>query len=712
MAGNTKQNVDLKNWTSLFKDPTMIFGAIIVVVVMMLIIPIPTFLLDFLMSINLLMGILIVLIVSYTRKATDFSIFPTLLLITTIMRVAVNVSSTRLILRQGAKFDGKMVRAFGEFVVGGANDGSGLTVGVIIFVILVLVQFIVITKGATRVSEVAARFSLDKMPNLFMAIDVEVNNGAITEEQAIEKRRQLSEESQFYGNMDGASKFIQGDVILGIIITLVNVIGGLIVGMVSRKEAFNVALTDYISLAIGDGLVGQIPSLLISFSTGLLVTRSSANESSIGDTLWQQISRYDRVYMIAGIVLLILSVLPGFPHLILIVMGVLLIIFSYQLRSGEKKKRENMTLAEQEKAAKKEISNAENYDSLLKVDELTLHIGYELIPLVNETDNSIISSIRTMRKHFAVEIGIIMPDIHIQDNIELEPNQYSFKLRGQEIGSGSIRPGCLMAMGGTDLEPINGEETKEPVFGLTAYWIQEDARLEAEEFGYTVVDPTTIITTHIQNLVQIHADEILDRKATEELLKKLEKENSAVVFDVNELGFKKGQIQKILQLLLREGVSIRDLAFILERLSDCSPSMKLYNVVEYIRQGMKRVICNKYKTEDNELFVLLMDSDIEKLISQSIRETEDGEPVVGLTPKALRAIQQAVTDAVVKMQSEGFPALIITNSRIRRAVWELCRTVNRNIAVISNEEVAGDLKLTIYGRIELPKKNEDAKKEN
>ncbi|MCH5150955.1 MAG: FHIPEP family type III secretion protein, partial [Spirochaetales bacterium] len=658
MAGNTKQNVDLKNWTSLFKDPTMIFGAIIVVVVMMLIIPIPTFLLDFLMSINLLMGILIVLIVSYTRKATDFSIFPTLLLITTIMRVAVNVSSTRLILTQGANFDGKMVLAFSEFVVGGANNGSGLTVGVIIFVILVLVQFIVITKGATRVSEVAARFSLDKMPNLFMAIDVEVNNGAITEEQAIEKRRQLSEESQFYGNMDGASKFIQGDVILGIIITLVNVIGGLIVGMVIRGEAFNVALTNYISLTIGDGLVGQIPSLLISFSTGLLVTRSSANESSIGDTLWQQISRYDRVYMIAGIVLLILSVLPGFPHLILIVMGVLLIIFSYQLRSGEKKKRENMTLAEQEKAAKKEISNAENYDSLLKVDELTLHVGYELIPLVNETDNSIISSIRTVRKHLAVEIGIIMPDIHIQDNIELEPNQYSFKLRGQEIGSGSIRPGCLMAMGGTDLEPINGEETKEPVFGLTAYWIQEDARLEAEEFGYTVVDPTTIITTHIQNLVQIHADEILDRKATEELLKKLEKENSAVVFDVNELGFKKGQIQKILQLLLREGVSIRDLAFILERLSDYSPSTKLYYVVEYIRQGMKRVICNKYKTEDNELFVLLMDSDIEKLISQSIRETEDGEPVVGLTPKALRAIQQAVTDAVVKMQSEGFPALI------------------------------------------------------
>jgi flagellar biosynthesis protein FlhA len=707
MAESTKQKFELRNFGALFKDPTMIFGAMIVIVVMMLIIPIPSFLLDFLMSVNLLFGILIVLIVSYTRKATDFSIFPTMLLVTTIMRVAVNVSSTRLILTEGANFDGKMVRAFGEFVVGGSKGAAGLVVGVIIFVILVLVQFIEITKGATRVSEVAARFSLDKMPNLFMAIDVEVNNGAITEEQAIEKRRQLSEESQFYGNMDGASKFIQGDVILGIIITLVNVIGGLIVGIVIHGEPFSEALTNYISLTIGDGLVGQIPSLLISFSTGLLVTRPSGNESSIGDTLWQQISRYDRVYMIAGIVLLVMSVLPGFPHFILIVMGALLIFFSNQLRSGEKKKQANIAMAEQESAAKKELGGTENYDSLLKVDELTLHIGYELIPLVNESDNSIISSIRTMRKHFAVEIGIIMPDIHIQDNIELEPNQYSFKLRGQEIGGGSIRPGCMMAMGSNDLEPIDGEETREPVFGLTAYWIREDARLDAEDLGYTVVDPTTIITTHIQNMVQTHADEILDRKATEELLKKLEKDNSAVVYDVKELGFKKGQIQKILQLLLREGVSIRDLAFILERLSDCSPAMKLYGIVEYIRQGMKRVICNKYKTDDNELFVLVVDHDIERLIEQSVRETEDGEPVVGLKPNALRAIQQAIANAVTHVQSEGYPALVVTNSRIRRAVWELCRTVNKSIAVISNEEVAGDLRFTIYGKIELPKKNDE-----
>ena len=707
MAESTKQKLGVRNFGALFKDPTMIFGAMIVIVVMMLIIPIPSFLLDFLMSVNLLFGILIVLIVSYTRKATDFSIFPTMLLVTTIMRVAVNVSSTRLILTEGANFDGKMVRAFGDFVVGGSNGAAGLVVGVIIFVILVLVQFIVITKGATRVAEVAARFSLDKMPNLFMAIDVEVNNGAITEEQAIEKRRQLNEESQFYGNMDGASKFIQGDVILGIIITLVNVIGGLIVGIVIHGEPFSEALTNYISLTVGDGLVGQIPSLLISFSTGLLVTRSSGNESSIGDTLWQQISRYDRVYMIAGIVLLVMSVLPGFPHFILIVMGALLIFFSNQLRSGEKKKQANIAMAEQESAAKKELGGAENYDSLLKVDELTLHIGYELIPLVNESDNSIISSIRTMRKHFAVEIGIIMPDIHIQDNIELEPNQYSFKLRGQEIGGGSIRPGCMMAMGSNDLEPIDGEETREPVFGLTAYWIREDARLDAEDLGYTVVDPTTIITTHIQNMVQTHADEILDRKATEELLKKLEKDNSAVVYDVKELGFKKGQIQKILQLLLREGVSIRDLAFILERLSDCSPAMKLYGIVEYIRQGMKRVICNKYKTDDNELFVLVVDHDIERLIEQSVRETEDGEPVVGLKPNALRAIQQAIANAVTHVQSEGYPALVVTNSRIRRAVWELCRTVNKSIAVISNEEVAGDLRFTIYGKIELPKKNDE-----
>ena len=341
MADKAKQKFELRNLGTLFKDSTMIFGAMIVIIVMMLIIPIPSFLLDFLMAINLLFGILIVLIVSYMRKATDFSIFPNMLLVTTIMRVAVNVSSTRLILTEGANFDGKMVRAFGEFVVGGSNGAAGLVVGVIIFVILVLVQFIVITKGATRVAEVAARFSLDIMPNLFMAIDVEVNNGAITEEQAIEKRRELSEESQFYGNMDGASKFIQGELMLGIIITLINVIGGLLVGIEIHGEPFSEVLTNYISLTIGDGLVSQIPLLLISFSTGLLVTRSSGNDSSIGDISWKQISRRSIVCMIAGVVLLVMSVLSfsGFLRVISIAMGALFIFFSIQLRSGKRKKK-------------------------------------------------------------------------------------------------------------------------------------------------------------------------------------------------------------------------------------------------------------------------------------------------------------------------------------------------------------------------------------
>ena len=339
MVESTKQKFELRNLGTLFKDSTTIFRAMIVIVVMMLIIPIPSFLLDFLMSVNLLFGILIVLmtlIVCYTRKVTDFSIFPTMLLVTTIMRTAVNVSSTRLILTKGANFDGKMVRAFGEFVVG-SNGDAGLVVGVIIFVILVLVQFIVITKGATRVAEVAARFSL----NLFMAIDVEVNNGAITEEQAIEKRRELSEESQFYGNMDGASKFIQGELIFGIIITLINVIGGLLVGIEIHGEPFSDALTNYISLTIGDGLVSQIPLLLISFSTGLLVTRSSGNDSSIGDISWKQISRCSIVCMIAGVVLLVMSVLSFsvFLRVISIAMGALFIFFSIQLRSGKRKKK-------------------------------------------------------------------------------------------------------------------------------------------------------------------------------------------------------------------------------------------------------------------------------------------------------------------------------------------------------------------------------------
>ena len=690
-------------WGGKFTDPTMIFGAILVVVVLMLTIPIPAFMLDFLMSINLLFGIIVVLTVAYTRKTTDLSIFPTLLLFTTILRVAVNVSSTRLILTKGEDFDGKMVRAFGEFVVGGkTNDASSLVVGVIIFAIIVLVQFLVITKGATRVTEVAARFSLDKMPNMFMAIDVEVQNGVITEVEAIQKRKQINEESQFYGNMDGASKFIQGDVTLGIIITLVNIVGGLIIGIAIRGESFDIALNNYISLTIGDGLVGQIPSLLISFATGLLVTRASSEETSIGETFWEQLSRYDRVYMISGAALIVMGVLPGFPTMILLTMGAFLIYFGFMLKKRDVKTQHQQEVMEKEKSESTQKKGPEDVSSLLKVDTLSLHIGYELIPLVNGAgDISILSSIAAIRRKLATELGIIVPPIRIQDNISIGTNQYIFKIRGQDIGMGFVKTGYMMAMG-DGLEEIDGEKTQEPAFGLEAYWIKEEQRVEAEGLGYTVVDPPTIISTHLQELLREHAYEILDREATDELLKTVGKEKPVILHDVlEEAKFTKSQIQKILQILLIEGISIRDLPSILETLSDSSAQSPVYELVELIRQSLKRVICNKYKTEDNELHVLRVNPKVENEIYKNMSLEKDGEPVIRLNPDMLNKIQLAIRDQATLMYQNGFAPVIVTQPQIRKAVWEIAQSVNKNIAVLSSRELVSDIDIHLFGQIEV-----------
>lgn len=686
-----------------FNDPTMVFAVLVVVMVLMLIIPIPAFLLDTLMVISVLSGIMVVLTVSYAKTATDFSVFPTLLLVTTILRLSINVSSTRLILTQGADFQGKMVRAFGEFVVG-SSDSTGLVVGVIIFVILVIVQFMVITKGATRVSEVAARFSLDKMPNKFMAIDMEVQNGVITEAEAIKKRQMVDEESAFYGSMDGASKFVQGDVIVGILITIVNVIGGFSVGMLMRNEPFDVAVQNYVSLTIGDGLVGQIPSLLISFGTGLIVTRAQANDS-VGNVLWKQITRQYRVFTISGITLLILAFLPGFPHIILAVLGGAMIFAGMSIKK-EENKITGETEKQKEKAEHEEKKGPEDVSSLLKIDPLTLHIGYELIPLVNGIDNTgILNSISGIRRSLAMELGLIVPPIRIQDNIRLNPNEYVFKIKGQDIGKGVIKPGCMMAMGDS-LEPIEGgERTVEPAFGLEAYWVREDQRVQAENMGYTVVDPPTIVSTHIQELLRSHSYEILDREAANELLENVKKDYPIIVSDIlNEAKYSKSQIQKILQALLTEGVSIRDLPTILETLSEYNPQTPLYDLVEIVRQSLKRVICNKYKTEDKELFILRVHPKIENEIYKNLSTERDGEPIIRLNPDVLNKIQIAVRDCVSEMYRSGYPPVIVTQPQIRRALWEICQYVNKNIAVLSSRELVSDLDIHMFMQVSLEEK--------
>ncbi len=695
----TKKGLNLKiDLKQAAKDPTMIFAVFIIVTVLMLIIPMPSFVLDFLMALSILSGVLIIVTVAYLQKAIEFSIFPSVLLATTIFRLAVNVSSTRLILSQGVNFEGKMVRAFGQFVVG-TTDASGMVIGIIIFTILTLVQFIVITRGSTRVAEVAARFSLDSMPNKYMAIDMDLQNGIIDENEAVRRRLELQEESSFYGNMDGASKFVQGDVIMGIIITLVNIIGGFAVGMLVRGEDFNIALQSYIPLTVGDGLVSQIPSLLISTATGLIVTRSQAKDA-IGSALWKQVSVQYKIFYIGAGTLGVLSVLPGFPHIILLLLSIGMAVSGYLLQKSEQKIAEEKKIRKEEKQEQRE---PENVTQLLKVDPLSLNIGYELIPLVDKKQGGeLLDAITGLRKTLALELGIIVPPIRIQDNMRLQSNEYSFKLRGQELGKGLIKIGYLMAMG-ENYDLLDGEKTIEPAFGMPALWIKDSDRQKAESLGFTVVDPTTIISTHIQELIKNHSHEILGREETNKLIENIKNENQTLIEDVLK-DYSKATIQKILQQLLKEGVSIRDLITIFETLTEHNPQTPIAELIEYVRMSLKRVISNKFADVSKKIYVLRVNPKIENEIYKNLEFDKDGSPVVRLRPDILHSIQIAIKDKVSEMFNAGYAPVILTQPQIRRALWEICYNINRHIAVISTREITNEVEVVLYGQISLEEK--------
>ncbi len=682
------------------RQPSMIFSSFLIVIVLMLIIPVPTFLLDFFMVISILMGLLVILTVSYVRKSIEFSVFPTVLLVSTLFRLGVNVSSTRLILTQGSQFDGKMVRAFGSFVVG-TTDGSGLIVGVIIFIILTIVQVIVITRGATRISEVAARFTLDAMPNKFLAIEYDQNNGIIDENEAIRRRNEIQEESSFYGSMDGASKFVQGDVIVGIIITVVNIIGGFAVGMLTRGESFDLALTSYITLTVGDGLVSQIPSLLISTATGLIVSRSTVKDP-MGETIWKQIKSQYNIFFISGAVLILMAVLPGFPKIALILMGIAMISLGYVIRKAETKEK---TEGSKVKDKKEEAKGPENVSALLKVDPLSLYIGYELIPLVDKTKGAeLLNSVTNIRRTLAKDLGIIVPPIRIQDNMRLLPGQYDFQFRGQEMGKGMIKTGCLLAMG-EGSESVEGEKTIEPAFGMPALWISESIRERAETLGYTVVDAPTIISTHIQEIIKANAHEILGREELNQVLDNVRADFPGLVDDVVKSdGYSKTQIHKILQNLLKEGVSIRDMVTVLETLSTINPNSTTADLVEQVRMSLKRMISHRFMDEQKRINILRFEPKIENEIYKNISHDSDGFPVLRMSPDILHKIQKAVKEKVSEMFNQGYPPIIVTQPPVRRAVWELVKFVDKHITVLSTRELIAECEVNMFGQIIIEEK--------
>ncbi len=688
---------------SLFQNKSDLFVAIgVIVVVAMLIIPLPTFILDFFMSLNLVLSLIIILIVLYTRRALDFSIFPTILLVTTVFGLALNVSSTRLILSRGAEFNGKIVRAFGNFVVG-TTGTEGLVIGVIIFVILVAVQFIVITKGATRVAEVAARFTLDGLPGKQMAIEAEYNSGAITEEEATRRKQDLQKEADFYGAMDGASKFISGNVIVGIVITLVNVIGGMIIGITLHGEPLNVAVDTYISLTIGDGLVSQFPLLLISTSTGLIVTRA-VSDGSFGRDATEQFSRQGRVYWIAGIFLFLMGFLPGFPWYILMPLAAVLCFVGFRLsrrqmaREEEEKRVEAAAEAQQ---APTEIS------PVAPLDPISLELGYGLIPLVDKEQGAeLLDRITRIRRETALELGLVVPRIRIIDNMRLEPSEYCFKIKGIEVGRGALKIGHYLAINpGSVSEDISGEKTTDPAFGLPALWIAEEQKDKAEQAGYTVVDSPSIIATHLTELIKKHASEIIGRQEVQSMLDTLKHDYPAVVDEVMK-AISIGEIQKILQGLLKEQVSIRNLVVILETISDYAGiSKEIGFLVEKSRQALGRQICLQYAGDEKKLRVITIDPTLEQKIIDSRMETTSGV-IAALEPEMQSAWINALTNTLKSVQDEWEYPIILCSEAARQLVKSSTGREVPDLVVLSVPEIASGIHVESLGEIQI-KEEED-----
>ncbi len=674
-----------------------IFVAVgVVLVVMMLIIPLPTVLLDTFMAINSVLPLLIILIVLYTTSALEFSVFPSLLLVSTVFGLALNVSSTRLILAQGEDFEGRIVIAFGNFVVG-TTGTEGLVIGIIIFIILIAVQFIVITKGATRVAEVAARFTLDALPGKQMAIEAEYNSGAISEEVAQKRKNELEREVDFYGAMDGASKFVSGNVKVGILITVVNIVGGIIVGVTIHGETLAEAASTYIRFAVGDGLVTQFPALLISTATGIIVTRA-IGDGSFGEDITKQFSAQSRIYWIVAAVLLGISLLPGFPWYVLVPLAGLSAFVA--LRLGRQRIAEESEAARAE--TEKEPEAPADIAPVAPLDPLSLELGYGLVPLVDRDKGAeLLDRVTRIRREMALDLGLVVPRIRIIDNMRLEPSEYSFKIRGTEVARGTIRMNHYLAIDpGTVSEEVPGERTTDPAFGLPAMWITEDVRDRAERAGYTVVDSPSIIATHLTEIIKTHAADILGRQEVRRMLDALRRDYAAVIEDVQSV-LSLGEIQKALQSLLSEQVSIRNMVTILETLADyASVTKEPTFLVEKVRQSLARQISLAHADDSKTIFVMTIEPGLERRIVESRVETTSGV-MPGLPPNVQRRWINAVRNSAHNVGQQGHPPVILCSEAARPLVKASTRRDMPELSVLSVPEIVGDVRVEAVAEVRI-----------
>ncbi len=675
------------------KYSDVIVAVAIITIVVMMIIPLPTMLLDLLLCLNITMALVVVMISIYNEEALDFSVFPSLLLLTTLFRLALNVSSTRLILLEG--YAGEVITAFGNFVVGGNP-----VVGFIVFCILIIIQFIVITRGAERVAEVSARFTLDAMPGKQMSIDADLNQGAITDAEARRRREKIQREADFYGAMDGASKFVKGDAVAAIIIIIINIIGGFVIGMVQRNLTVLQSLQNYTLLTVGEGLVNQIPALMISTATGIIVTRA-ASESDLGHDLVSQIFRNPRIFFIASGVLLLFALIPGLPGIPFFCLSLLSGFIGYSLRKTAKAAEETTTVEKKDKQ-KEEVTKPENIISLLQVDPMELEIGYSLIPLVDTGQGGdLLERIVMIRRQCALELGLVVPTIRIRDNIQIKPNAYIIKLKGIEIAKGELLLDHFLAMNsGTVFEEIQGIETTEPAFGLPALWITEAQREQAELNGYTVVDAVSVLATHLTEVIKSHADEILGRQETQNLIDNLKKTNQSLVDEVVPDLMNVGEVQKVLANLLRERVSIRDMGTILEVLADYSRATKDTEILtEYVRHAMARQITQQ-NIQNNVLPCITLDPAIENRIAGAVQRTDRGS-YVSLDPDTMQKLLTSLQTELAKLTNMGYQPIVLTSPAVRLYFRKLVERSIQGLIVLSHAEVEQSVEIQILGVVKI-----------
>ncbi len=672
------------------KRNDIFLGGYLLAAIVFFIIPMPSWLLDVLILFNISMSLIIVFNCLYAKETLNMSGFPTLLLFTTIFRISLNVSSTRLILSTGNP--GQVVEVFGSFVGGG-----NLVIGTIIFIVLVIVQMMVVNKGSERVSEVTARFTLDAMPGKQMAIDADLNTGAITDQEAILRRQKIQEESAFFGAMDGATKYVKGDATAGLIITLINIVGGLIMGVTSMGLTFGESLQKFTILTIGDGLVSQIPSMLISLSTGILVTKAS-KEENIGDILIGQLFNIPKVLLMVGITMLMLGILTPLNLFFCGAYGVLFIVISFALKGKEEEAAIKEEVEEEEVQAE-EVRRHENVNSLLQVDPIELEFGYGIIPLADVNQGGdLLDRVVMIRRQIALELGAVVPIIRLRDNIQLNPNQYIIKIKGIQVSEGEILFDHYMAMNpGFVEDEITGIPTLEPAFHLEAMWITESQRERAESLGYTVVDPPSIIATHLTEIIKQHLDELLTRQDVQNLIDNIKENHKTLVDELVPKLLGVGDIQKVLQNLLKEGISIRDLVTIFETLADYAATSRDTDILtEYVRQSLKRAISNKYFGDEDMTTVVTLDPKIEQMIMGSIKQTEQGA-YISLDPATTKSILKSTETEVKKLENKGQAPIIITSPIVRMYFKKLTNDYFKDLIVISYNEIDSNIELKSVG---------------